>query len=205
MANAKTKLKTVLPSEIERGLEDKRVDQQASMNPELAAMPERRRRLVTILLRNPTMPFRDAVEQVGYSVKNKSAVATIKRSIQGVLSETFRQAGLYEMDLARTIIRGMDATQFKAVSRETYYESGKLKEKRTEMVPLQDYKSQLAAAKLLAQLGGYLNKKVVVSGKITHERAQGDIPPEVLEERIRQLEKQGVKADFKVLDEEDEY
>lgn len=204
MATAKNKLITVLPSQIERGLEDKRVDQQASMNPELAAMPERRRRLVMILLRDPTMPFRDAAEQVGYSIKSKSAVATIKRSIQGALSETFRQAGLYELDIARVIIRALDACHHKAVSRETYDGSGKLKEKKTEMVLTPDYKTQLAAVSLLAKLGGYLApKKLEVSGKIIHERTKGDIDPGVLEDRIRQLEKQGVKAEFEVLEEDD--
>lgn len=197
------KLKTVLPTEIEQELEERRIEKKAATNPELAAMPERRRRLVLILLRDPGIPFRDAMRQAGYSVKSHSNQKTIKRAIQGALSETLREAGIYELDIARVILRALDATKYHKVPRETYDLSGKLKERKTDMIPFPDYKTQLAAAKLLAQLGGYFAaSKLEVSGKITHERMFRNIDPAVLEQRVRELEEKGVKAEFEVVDDD---
>ena len=198
------KLKTVLPTEIEKALEDKRVETKAAMNPELAAMPERRRKLVMVLLRDPSISFRDAMRQAGYIVKSNSNQKTIKRAIQGALSETLREAGIYELDIARVIFRALDATKNQNVSHETFDpKTGKLIKKETRKIPVPDYKIQLSAAKLLAQLGGYFAaSKLEVSGKVTHERIFRNVDPEVLESRVRELEKQGVKAEFEVVDDD---
>ncbi len=195
------KLKTVLPTELVKKLEDERVEQKAGMNPELAALPEKRRKLVMVLLRSPTMSWNDALRQAGYIVKPGANHTHTKRSIQGVLAKTFEAAGVYELDIARIILRALDATKNEKVPRETYYSDGRLKEKKTDLVPVPDYKTQLSAAKLLAQLGGYFFNKVQVTGNVTHEAIFRDIDPAVLEARARQLEKNGVQADFEVVDE----
>lgn len=183
-----------LPQDLEEKQKDSEVVEFKEMNPEFLALSDKRKRLISIITRDPSIPFREACIKAGFKVGEKAKVSIIKREIQGKLRESFRHAGVYESDIIQTLIEARKAVKYlKTTVVETKGESRK---EFTRYIEVPDHAMRLKAAEKMAHLGDYFpSTKSEVLETHKHEITIFDgVPVEELIARRKALQEKGVEA-----------
>jgi|GEM_PF-4263912 len=194
--------KVLLPEDLKDAAREHAAANVVEINPELAGLPVRQRRVIEILLKDPNLSFDKICQLAGYKPGNEN---NVKRAIGGKLAKSMRENGLFESDLIQCLLRQLNATKIVFATERERDSEGKIIRENIRALEIPDNSAQLTALKIAAHLGDYFPaKKIEGSLKTEHTgRVFLGVPVEDLEARRKQLEANGVKAEFEVVDDDD--
>jgi hypothetical protein len=167
---------------------------------ELANLTPKQKALAKEVLTNPGATALEQVKNAGYSVTEKSKPQHLKKQLEGRLSATLREFGIFEDDLAKVVADGLQAVHVKILRIPVRGDKGFITGERIEYHETPDYPTRLATFKILCSLGDYFPaKKIKVDGKMNVTAFHG-IDPALLEMRRNELmkKKREVDAEFTV-------
>lgn len=192
--------KIVLPEELKEAAREDAARNVVEINPEMAALPPRQRRVIEILFKDPKLSFEEICRLANYSPGSSGMV---KRAIGGKLAKTLRENGIWESDIVQCLLRNLEATKVVFIQEKERNYDGKVIGEHTRTLEVPDNSTQLTALKMILMLGDYFPAKKF-TGEVTHNvgRTFYGVPIEELESRRKQLEDQGVQAQFEVVEEE---
>ena len=186
----------ILPEDLDKVDKEAKQDALLRTREELKQLTPKRRRLIEILAKNPSMTFIQAAKDAGYQIGKNARAATIKREIAGKLSITLREMGIFESDLARVATEALNATKVQILRIPKRGDDGKVIDERLEVIESPDHTNRLAAFKLLCHLGDYFPAKKIDISKTGGDRPFKDVSLDLLKKRADELSKVTEEAEF---------
>ena len=182
------------PQEIKAEAAQAKEDERVAAATELANLTPKQKALAREMLRNPGGTAIEQAKAAGYKVAEGSKPNHLKKNLSGKLSNTLKEFGIFEDDLAKVAADGLTATHVRIVKVSKRDAEGKLIGEEVEYHEIPDYVTRLATFKTLCALGDYFPAKKL---DIKAQLAVGvftDVDPEILAARKRELMERGKEA-----------
>jgi hypothetical protein len=158
-------------------------------NRETAGLSERQANLALEIAANPLKSSKQQCIDAGYSENCNPAL--IRKTIDGKLSQTLADAGIFEADLGRVIAEGLSAMQTTIVKKVTR-ENGKITEETIDTIETPDLAVRHRYLQTALTLGRYFPAKRI-EGDFRFEHGHRvleileQVPLEAIEERTKEL------------------
>lgn len=200
------------PDDIRAGTREKQAKIVIKDNTNISKLSEKKQALVLSMVADPEKPFVQHCREVGYKVGPNTCVSKLKKQIAGALGPSLRDAGIFEIDIAHAIARGMNADKLQPVKvnirdKKTHEITGE----EIKMVCAPDYRTRAVYTKIAIQLGGYYAAiQHEIKGKVDHVHSPGKkvmeildgLSPDDLDRNIRERAER-VEAEFEIEDEKE--
>jgi len=173
-------------------------------NEETRKLSPKQRAFAMSVMENPELPDTAHKKIAGYS--ENTTITEVKRSIQGKLKHTLEEAGIFESDLGRCLAEGLNANRIRYV-KVPIVEDGKVVRYEVKREEEPDFAIRHKYFNSALKLGQYFPAvKVEHSGTQTVEHKVlhilQNVPTHILEQNIKQMESDGVEAEFEEIEED---
>lgn len=169
---------------------------------EFAQLRPLQKQLFIEILKDPGCSDVEQIRRAGYKVTENSKPQHLKKALEGKLGMTLRHFGIFEDDLAKLALDGLQATTTKIVKMQKRDKDGKVIGEELKFIEIPDYKTRHAYWLDIVKLGDYFPaKQVRHTGDVTLH-AFHDVDPSVLAQRREELlaKTKEVTGDFQVVE-----
>lgn len=163
---------------------------------ELAAMPERRQKLVLGMLMSPTRPFSELAREAGYKIGKNSKASQIYKQIQGAFGTALMELGITQFDLLQVAVQNLKATKKRYIKVPRVNEEGKTIAYDIQVMEEPDYGIRQRMFDKLVHLGNYLpaDKKQIEHTHILEAKTKSAI--EEARRRNNEVEQGAIPVEY---------